>query len=156
MSLSSTILSSYIEGPLRTASLTLENMVLYEPRLYEFPGTGSGTLRTLKLKNCTVSTGDSDPGNVPAYYSWAKALDRCAEGLVGKNFELRIESADGVEGHFSAFKRAMPTNGAADLPSRQLHGMESTWQEAYVEHEDGAADAYWEFKNVMATGETAN
>ncbi|KAK2767787.1 hypothetical protein FQN54_003946 [Arachnomyces sp. PD_36] len=128
--------------------LTLEDISIHPSSVGSFRRLlVSMGLRMLKLKNCILVT------DIPGSRPWKNLFERASqqEKSDGQSangarsvFNLRIESADGVEGCPSAFRCAWP--GPGEGVARSPHG----WGKGEVQCEEGAVEAYLEFQSVLA------
>lgn len=154
MSMDSSLLNQLSMDPSRITNITLENLVLYKPRFSGLVGAAQGTIRTLKLKNCILATGERHPDDSRDLDGWVKFFDRWPVCMEGTHFRLCIESADGVEGHRSAFMYAKYKQGEqGDFRTPKLS---TPWKEADVQYENGAVEAYWELQKLRTTQGTAS
>ncbi|KAK2761626.1 hypothetical protein FQN54_001454 [Arachnomyces sp. PD_36] len=124
-------------------SLILEDLVLYSPT-----AAIPTQVPNLTLKNCMLATDWKSP-DPRADNPWEEVLSNASSPPVTpgdkSNFELRIESAKGVEGHPSAFQYATYKDPREDAMIHN-HGGQTlpAWREADVRLEEGAAARYWE------------
>lgn len=147
-------LEGHVSCRLRYTTLTLENLVLFKPKLHQICHLAKRKeARMIKLKNCILATDKDYFSDSTEEDPWKDFFAHSPEVMdapgywPGKDLKFCIESADGEEGHPSAFRYARYKMGEEGAIMFGVAPLSTPWKEAVVQCEDGAAEAYWELQS---------